>query len=296
MKIESLVECNLCGSKDLKIIDAKICLSQCDNCEYIFDNPRPILSEISEFYSRPNQYDEWLSAIEDRDVLWQRRLDKLRKVSVEGTLLDVGSGIGQFLYHARPYYQKVFGTEVSESAINIAKSKYDIDLTQGSIEEIDFDGSQFNNITMFHVLEHVHNPKFVVQKCFDLLDKGGIFVVAVPNDINSFQSRLTILRYLKKWRKNASDNSGKKVPEYGKYGLSKILLDGNLSEVHLSHFTPNVLQNLLESSGFEVVENSLDQYYAVQNIVNHSWYSLHNILHSVTGKNYYDTIWIVGKK
>jgi 2-polyprenyl-3-methyl-5-hydroxy-6-metoxy-1,4-benzoquinol methylase len=296
MKTETLLKCNLCDSDRLKVIDSKICLCQCNQCGYIFDNPRPIPSEISEFYSRPNQYDEWLSTMEDRDTMWLRRLEKLRKVSSEGTILDIGAGIGQFLYHAKPHYHKVFGTEVSDSAISLAKNKYEVELMKGSIESIDFGNTKFNNITMFHVLEHVHDPKFVVKKCFDLLADGGIFAIAVPNDINSFQSRLTVLRIIKKLMINASSNSNRRVPDYGKYGLSKILLDGNLSEAHLSHFTPKVLRYLLESCGFQVIEDSLDQYYAVQNFLNKSWYSFHHLLHTTTGINYYDTIWMVGRK
>ncbi len=50
-----------------------------------------------------------------------------------GRLPDIGTGIGQFLFHVRESFS-VFGTEVSREAIRIAEERYDIDLTECRIE------------------------------------------------------------------------------------------------------------------------------------------------------------------
>jgi 2-polyprenyl-3-methyl-5-hydroxy-6-metoxy-1,4-benzoquinol methylase len=297
MKTEILNECNVCNSKSISIIDSTICLCQCNDCGYIFDNPRPTLLEIIEFYSKPTQYDDWIAELEDRDGLWLRRLEKLKTTKKAGTVLDVGAGIGQFLHHAKAHYQSVFGTEVSESAIGTAKNKYGIDLIQGSIETINFGSQKFDNITMFHVLEHVHDPKFVVQKCYDLLMDGGVYVVAVPNDTQAWRSQLVLLKILKNMIKGfQSSGLSTKIPRYGKWGLPKIVLDGSTQEIHLSHFTPAVLELLLTSAGFQIVETSIDPYQASNSLFNRAWYSFHKWIYATTGNNYYETIWVVAKK
>jgi 2-polyprenyl-3-methyl-5-hydroxy-6-metoxy-1,4-benzoquinol methylase len=290
MKTETLDKCNICSSKSILTIDDTIYLCKCSECGYIFDSPRPTPEAIAEFYSKPTQYDDWIAELEDRDGLWLRRIEKLKATKKEGNVLDIGAGIGQFLHHAKSHYQNVFGTEVSESAIDTALTRYGINLIQGSIETIDFGDREFDNITMFHVLEHVHDPRFVVKKCYDLLSEGGLYIVAVPNDIQSVKSKLTLLKQAKKLLSSSRINS------YGKYGLAKITLDENDKEIHLSHFTPTVLKKLMESCGFEVVESSLDPYYVRDSITNNLWYSIHNFIYSVTKNNYYDTIWMVGKK
>jgi SAM-dependent methyltransferase len=297
MKTETLDHCNVCGSKSIITIDDTIYLCQCSECGYTFDSPRPTSDAIAEFYSKPTQYDDWLAEVDARDGLWLRRIEKLKATKKEGTVLDVGAGIGQFLHQAKSHYTNVFGTEVSSSAIVNAKTKYGIDLMHGSIETIDFSSQKFDNITMFHVLEHVHDPKFVVQKCYDLLTQDGIYVVAVPNDTKAWRSNLVLLKVLKNWIKSFKSNGlAAKVPSYGKWGLPKIVLDGSTQEIHLSHFTPEVLTLLLKSSGFDIVETSIDPYQVNNGLINRTWYALHHWIHTKTGNNNYETIWIVAKK
>jgi ubiquinone/menaquinone biosynthesis C-methylase UbiE len=297
MTTETLDRCNVCLSKGITTIDDTISLCQCSECGYIFDSPRPTPIAIAEFYSKPTQYDDWFAELDARDGLWLRRIEKLKSTKKDGTVLDVGAGIGQFLHHAKSHYQNVFGTEVSESAIGNAKIKYGIDLIQGSVETIDFGSQKFDNITMFHVLEHVHDPKLVVKKCYELLTDGGIYVVAVPNDTKAFRSKLVLLKILKNLIKGLKSNGfATKIPRYGKWGLPKIVLDGSVQEIHLSHFTPEVLTLLLTSSGFEVIETSIDPYQANNSLFNRTWYAFHRWLYEKTGDNYYETIWVVAKK
>lgn len=253
MKSELLQQCNLCNSGTLQVLDAACNIAQCQRCGYIFDNPRPTVEELISFYSQPAKYDSWLNEIESRDRLWKRRLNKLRSTRKAGSLLDVGTGIGQFLFHARSQYTEVFGTEVSTTAISIAKEKYGLDIFQGVIDDLARQDRTFDNITLFHVLEHVPDPKVVLQACHSLLSEGGIIAIAVPNEVASLRAtvkRLLVKLGLKKPRSGA-----------GKLGLPLIRLDGSIGEIHLSHFTPRVLRQLLESAGFSVVASTLDPYY-----------------------------------
>jgi len=288
MEYEYLDSCNLCNSKQIETVDAKCNICKCKTCGYIFDNPRPTFKSIVDFYSNQTKYDSWLSEEQVRDSLWKRRLKIMEKTKKKGTLLDIGTGVGQFLYHAKNYYNKVYGTEISESAIAIAKNKYNIGIIQGEIENIQFSETTFDNITLFHVLEHVPKPKAVIEKCWSLLCPDGVLVIAVPNDTINNKTEFFIDLF--------RDNKSNKIR---KLSLPKITLDGKLAEIHLSHFAPDVLKKLLERSGFIVIANSLDPYYAMKGYSlfrYHLYYLCCLLLMFVFKKNYYGTIYMVAKK
>lgn len=109
--------------------------------------------------------------MEARDRLWTRRIRKMSQHQRAGTLLDVGTGIGQFLNLARADYSLVLGTEISTSAIKIAKRLYNLDILKATIQSLDND-QQFDNITAFHVLEHAHQPAAFLERCNRLLSRG----------------------------------------------------------------------------------------------------------------------------
>ena len=289
MKMETLDACVLCGGSRIRLVDAATHFSACAECGAVFDSPRPVLEEIVAFYSKPGQYDEWVAAGPARDRLWRRRLAKMRRHAKAGSLLDIGAGIGQFLHHAARVFTKVDGTEVSASAIALAREKFGLSLREGSAEDIDFGGARFDNITLFHVLEHVPAPRDLIRLCHGLLNPGGMLFIAVPNDIASLGS----------WKRRLMRKLGM-GKRYGSYGLPPISLEGGMDEIHLTHFTAPVLKRFLENSGFEVADLSLDPFYAVSGkaLIHHTAvYAACNALNRLTGSNVYGTLWAVaGKK
>ncbi len=245
---ETLHSCNLCASTALELADPESNIARCASCHYIFDNPRPSLKALTGFYSRAAKYDSWLNDLGARNRLWERRLRKLRSERKPGSLLDVGTGIGQFLSLARPLYTAVYGTEISTTAVALAREKYGLNLFQGTIESLLGQEQTFDNITLFHVLEHVPDPKMTIEVCHALLSADGILVIAVPNEIASLRGRLrALLRGL--------------GLRQSRYGIPRISLDGSIDEIHLSHFTPDVLRRALEHAGFSVISNTPDPYF-----------------------------------
>jgi len=236
--------------------------------------------------ARPTKYDFWMEDEKAWDLMWLRRLKKIRKYKKSGTLLDIGGGIGQFLYFAKDYF-RIKGTEVSKSAIKTAKQKYNVELIPGQIEDKDFKDLRFDLITLFHVLEHVPNPSVVIKKCRKLLKKEGIIIVAVPNDIYSLRAIARSL--LATFKIGGFRNRGK-------FGLHRIAFDGSIDEIHLSHFTSRSLETLFAENGFTIVETSLDPYYIIKKykkIIDHLFYFACLFIKKIFRVNIYDTIWIV---
>lgn len=263
--------CPGCLSSSISQLAKASFLSACSNCGLVFDNPRPSRSAIADFYSADQKYDGWLANLEGREVMWRRRLQKMRRHRSPGNLLDVGSGIGQLLSLAKREYTEVFGTEVSESAVKIAQSRYGTNLYKGDLCGLNLPASAFDNVTIFHVLEHVHEPLRLIEEANRLLRSGGTLFIAVPNDIDSIKHRLHITN------------------------LKPIELKGS-GEIHLSHFTCASLSRLIERSGFATLQVGLDPqwaeatYYWLPIYVSlSSWYAL-------SKSNLYSTIWLAARK
>jgi 2-polyprenyl-3-methyl-5-hydroxy-6-metoxy-1,4-benzoquinol methylase len=289
-KLEVLDSCNVCRSKNVSTLDATSNICRCEGCGFVFDNPRPSAEDLAAFYSKPSKYDSWLAEVEARDRLWKERLQRLLRTRKPGSLLDVGTGIGQFLVHARPYYTEVCGTEISNSAIELASQMYGLSLYRGTIERINFHGRLFDNLTLFHVLEHVSDPAAVVRKCHSVLSDDGVLVIAVPNDFNSLRARA---------KRALSRITSKRIHQVGRAGLPRLTLDGSLHEIHLSHFTPRVLKRLLHECGFVVLESGLDRYYVATGsarVRQNMWYAICSIVHSLFRVNLYDTILVIARK
>ena len=288
METEFLQQCKLCDSDLLGLLDPDCNIAQCRTCGYVFDNPRPTLKALISFYSQPGKYDSWLEEIAPRTRLWKRRLKKLQSTRKPGSLLDVGTGIGQFLSLAKTSYREVYGTEVSATAIAIAKEKYGLDLFHGTIEELARQERTFDNITLFHVLEHVPDPRAMLETCHSLLAAGGCMVIAVPNEVIS-------LRALKRWLFGKLQ----KPQGTGILGLPRLTLDGSIHEIHLSHFTPSVLRRALQSTGFSVLVDTLDPYYVrtgLRRLKADFYYYACLLFRYLFGVNIYDAILIIARK
>ena len=99
-----------------------------------------------------------------------------------------------------------------------------LDVATGRFEDVDYPDSFFDVITMYHVLEHLYDPREALSKAYQLLRSEGLLVVAVPN-FDSLQARL----FRQRW-----------------YHLD--------APRHLYHFTPRTLKMLLHKAGFKVLE------------------------------------------
>lgn len=285
---EIVLACGVCRSDRVQKIDSDFNFCRCESCGFVFDSPRPSFAEISAFYSQAGKYDAWLQKELARDMLWKRRLKKLLRAGANGSLLDIGTGYGQFLHHARPHFAEVSGTEVSESAIHLAKKKYGLSLLAGQFEALDLPPQSFDTITLFHVLEHVPDPGKLVSRCHVLLREQGILVVAVPNDVLAWTSKI------KKLGNKLGLRPFQKFSP--KLGISRA---GASREIHLSHFTPPVLRRLLENCGLQVTEESLDPYYVSRRVrlsLDSAYYAAHQVLYAALKINRYDTIWMVARK
>jgi len=142
-------------------------------------------------------------------------------------LLDIGCAAGTFLLTMRKLGTwQVTGVEFSEDVAAVARERYDLDVISGTLEETTFADEQFDVVTMWDVLEHVHDPMGTLKEIFRILKPDGILLIRVPN--------------LACWD----------IKLFGKHWA------GFDAPRHLYVFTPQTLQKMMAEAGFDIFENS----------------------------------------
>lgn len=191
------IHCNLCGRDETKLLfrrrddrlnvsDQAFNVVQCNSCSLVYVNPRPTEGEIVKFYNE-HFYEANLSP--EQSIESNRgRLEAMHRHVKDlpaGRLLDVGCFKGEFPYFMKRCSWEVHGVEFASRPPNL----FELDIHYGPIETAPFEQQSFDLITMWAVLEHVYDPRGMLEKVGKFLKPAGRLVILVPN-FNSIQGRI----------------------------------------------------------------------------------------------------------
>ena len=247
---EVLNNCPVCGDNEfsifLKVKDHFLSgenfdILSCKKCSFKFINPRPDQHSIGPYYQSEN----YISHDAGKADLLSTIYRLVRKISIRskyrlvgkfcntGKLLDIGCGTGEFLAYCRDHGFKVTGMEPGEKARTFSINNHGIEVAD-HLDRLLESGQKFDCITMWHVLEHIHELNETIVRIKKLLTTGGTLVVAVPNS-----------------------NS----PDAQHYGAWWAAYD---VPRHLYHFTSDTIRQLFTKHGMQTLKifpQRLDAYY-----------------------------------
>ncbi len=247
--MEIIEQCPLCGKSklddflecaDFSISKEKFNIVKCASCGFIFTNPRPEENKIAKYYNS----EIYISHHANKKGLipWAYRIIRniqfVNKTNlIKGffktpvSILDIGCGTGDFLGFCKSLQWQTTGVEPSLEARQLASEKK---ITVYDLNYLNTTNDTFDAITMWHVLEHVHNLAERLQQLSARLKENGIIVIAVPN--------------------HNSKDAKHYGPAWAAYDVPR----------HLSHFTTTSIQNLFKPYGFKlecVLPMKYDAYY-----------------------------------
>src|SRR6478735_645623 len=234
--------CPVCGSADicfvLKAKDETVSneyfeVWECNNCTLRFTQDIPDEKNISRYYqssayishSNTSQgiVNKLYHTVRSITLQSKRRLVEKTSGKKTGSLLDIGAGTGAFASTMKKNGWTVTGLEPDETARANAKKDFDIELQPTENLSL-LQPDTFNVITLWHVLEHVHNLHTYLDTFYSLLTDSGILIIAVPN-YTSYDAKA----YSTNWA--AYD-----VPR------------------HLYHFSPKSMDTLLKAHQFKLIQ------------------------------------------
>lgn len=232
--------CPVCGSADFHpVLSAKdytvsnqiFAVSECKRCSLRFTQDVPGAESIGSYYQSENYISHSNTSKGMINRLYQsvrRRTLKQKRRLVEGItgikgglLLDIGSGTGAFVHEMKSHGWNVTGLEPDEGARKVAAATFNTEL-KDITTFFQLHEECFDVITLWHVLEHVHDLHNYISQFKRILKKEGILFIAVPN----YTSKDAAI-YQEHWA--AYD-----VPR------------------HLYHFSPASMKTLMEKHGLQV--------------------------------------------
>ena len=235
--------CLMCGSGEATALfhgsdrlyhttTKQFCVVRCDACGLLRLDPKPAPEELGRYY--PDNY--WFapdqSAASRMEEAYRRLVLRdhvqfvaraLADSTACGPLLDVGCGGGLFLGMMRERGLRVVGMDFSREAAGIAWRRQQVPALAGDLERAPLRAGSFAGLTMFHVMEHLYDPRAYLGAARALLAQDGRLVVQVPNSA-SWQARVLGGRW-----------NGADIPR------------------HLTNFRARDLEKMIESAGFEVL-------------------------------------------
>lgn len=171
---------------------------------------------------------DYIVLVDSKRIL--RSIDKITDST--SRLLDFGCGKGAFMNIAHNRGWETKGVETAESRADFAKNIFDLDVDTGFYDNGTIGDAPFDVISLFHVVEHLPDPKHLLKNLVDHnLKDDGLLVIEVPL-YESFQSRLA----KQKW----------------------IHLDHHY---HLSHFSEDTLDRLANDLGLSVVKKEYNSFH-----------------------------------
>ncbi|MES2774964.1 MAG: class I SAM-dependent methyltransferase [Bacteroidota bacterium] len=194
--------CPCCGNrsiskalvcKDYTVTSELFEIWQCADCGMRFTQEVPDQDSIGPYY----QSDTYISHSDTGKGLvnklykmarnytlnWKFKLVKLQTghVGKTGSLLDIGAGTGAFLNTVgNDANWSVTGLEPDAGARKVCNEKYSLRL-EPSEKLFELPSEKFDAVTMWHVLEHVHQLQEYMQQIKRLLKPNGVAFIALPN-------------------------------------------------------------------------------------------------------------------
>lgn len=245
MKIDSENICPYCKNTNSSVLyptsdifGDNFTINKCNGCNAFFLSPPPTIKQLARAYD-----DSYYGPGDEKfkEGLIEKMLDYFRmqrakticdfvKTNAVETrhalsVLDIGCGNGKFLSFVKQQNNniEIYGIEPEGGSARRAEKIPGIHLKKGFLEKSDFAPRSINGITLFHVFEHLSEPRQTLEIISEILKKDGALMMSFPN-IDSFQSRI----FKRKW----------------------LHLD---PPRHLFFFSPKDFKNEMRKFGFEVL-------------------------------------------
>jgi dolichol-phosphate mannosyltransferase len=193
---------------------------ECESCGLLYEDPREPEQDIEAQYQQVED-PTYEREKEGRFRTFSGTLERLEAHTRPGKLLDVGCYMGLFLDVARARGWETHGVEPSAWAALRAREKGH-QIINAPLRKAALPAESFDMVTLWDVIEHLHDPLGQLREMYRLLKPGGIFALSTM-DAGCLFAKL----------------AGRHWPWF--------------MRMHLYYFTRGTLTRMLQAAGFEVL-------------------------------------------
>jgi len=206
-----IIECVSCGLQITQDVPGKDAIAAYYRSEDYISHSNTSKGLISKLYK----------AVRALTLRQKRKLITKHTGLSEGRILDIGAGTGFFLQEMKKRGWEVKGLEPDPAARKVAEDTCSIRLEEPA-ELFTLPRQSFHVITLWHVLEHVHDLRDYLGAFQHVLLPGGKLFIAVPN--------------------HASFDAGRYGEFWAAYDVPR----------HLYHFSPKSMESMMKNAGFRL--------------------------------------------
>jgi SAM-dependent methyltransferase len=180
---EDLFDCT-----DHFLTSEKFSIQSCPECSILFTCPQPPPDKMGSYY-RSEKYVSHSNADKGivskvyrivRNISVSKKYQIVNRHKTNGSLLDIGCGMGHLLNAFASKGWKVKGIEPGHEARRFAIESFNLDVEEEPAILSLPDGA-FDVVSMWHVLEHVHDIRERLKQVKRVLKNDGLAVIALPN-------------------------------------------------------------------------------------------------------------------
>lgn len=239
-----LINCNNCGgntyeklarvrgNRGVKFIGRYHTVVICKNCGLIYLNPQHEEIDYQKFYSGLNVVNKIvpetiLKNINNQNSGRAQVRDFLLKnieredLGEKPKLLDIGCGIGRFLYLLKDAGFVLEGLEPGKVERDFVRNVLNLNINDGILANHKLDAESYDIVTALAVIEHVNNPLKTIEAMANLIKPNGYILLTTPS-----------YRHM---------NLRRGVENYFKF-------------VHTFYFTEITLASLMKQAGFDIIK------------------------------------------
>ncbi len=214
---------------------------KCEYCEFVYLNPLP--ENLDSFYETHEYRSQWDYDFAPEDIHKKydaeqnERISRIGIQNIRGNkVLDLGASAGIFLDTVQSLASETIAIEpcsVYKDYLQDRGHKY-FAYPEDAIKA----GVEVDIVTSFDVVEHVTEPLNFIKAAFSLLKPGGTFVLSMPNLNDLILS------------------------------CQKTAFEPFFFQVaHINYFSPSMIPNLFEGSGFSDINIGFLHKYGIENLV-----------------------------
>ncbi len=141
-------------------------------------------------------------------------------------VLDIGCGLGLFVYAAVRRGWDARGVDPSEPLVHFGAGRLGLPILLGDVHSADIPAQSMDAVRLWDVIEHLLDPVAVLREIHRILRPGGRLVVSTPN-----WNSMARIALRERWEMLVTD--------------------------HFTYFTKDSLEAMLASSGFRGVQSAV---------------------------------------